>query len=230
MALELLENNNGCKLPCWWGVTPGQTEWQTAYQFLRMFDSDPYFFSNSEFGFYEVHIPLPIEVFGNSIMGQFYFVQNGIVVRIDAHVAIGDIADGYLNQYTLPEFLTTYGQPTEVWLSTYPGAGEGGSLPFSVILFYPKQGIVAKYGSNGGEYEDFVRGCPQENPVSYLQVLPPGSKKTFEKTMVGTSALSAWRYLSLEEATGLDVATFYETFKYQDNTTCLETPAEKWYR
>ncbi|MCP4538783.1 MAG: hypothetical protein GY832_16745 [Chloroflexi bacterium] len=26
----MLETNGGCDLPCWWGVTPGQSEWQTV--------------------------------------------------------------------------------------------------------------------------------------------------------------------------------------------------------
>jgi hypothetical protein len=218
LALEFYETNNGCQLPCWWGIVPGQTEWQVAHQLLELFDH-PYLFSNSKFASYEVVIPLPPKLFRNNRnrMAQYYFVQNGIVVRIDAHVAIEDIVAGYLNQYTLPSLLTTYPYTLE------------GSIPFSVVLFYPEQGIVAKYwGSNGEENGDFVRGCPQENPVTYLQLIPPGSKQTFEETTDETSALSAWRYLRLEESTEMDVATFYQTFKNPDNTACLETPAEKW--
>ncbi len=25
MVQELLENNAGCRLPCWWGIVPGKT-------------------------------------------------------------------------------------------------------------------------------------------------------------------------------------------------------------
>ena len=231
LALELFETNNGCQLPCWWGITPGQTEWETAYQLIKIFDRIPHRVSvNSELVFYEPHIPLPLEIFGDSGTGQFYDVQNGIVIGIETQVAIGHIPDGYLTPYTLASFLATYGQPTEVWLSTYPAAREGDSLPFSVILFYPEQGIVAKYRGNGEEHEDYVRGCPQTNPVSYLSLFPPNSKKTFQATRVGTSGLSEWRYLRLEESTEMDVLTFYQTFKNSDNTTCLETPDKNWYR
>ena len=28
LVLELLQNNPSCLLPCWWGITPGETSWQ----------------------------------------------------------------------------------------------------------------------------------------------------------------------------------------------------------
>jgi hypothetical protein len=226
LALDLLENNNGCQLPCWWGITPGQTTWDTAYELIRIFDRIPYR-AGSEIILYEPVIPLPIEVFGDSKVGQLYNVQNDVVIRISVPVAIGDIPEGYLTQYTLPAFLTTYGPPAEVWLSTYRAAFENDDLPFFAVLFYPEQGIVASYSDNGVRQGDFVQGCPQENPVSYLVLMPPGINQTF-KQAVGASSAFNREYLSLEEATGMDVATFYETFKNPDNTTCLETSANLW--
>ena len=35
LVQELLENNGGCKLPCWWGFTPGKTTWVEARQILE---------------------------------------------------------------------------------------------------------------------------------------------------------------------------------------------------
>ena len=32
----------------------------------------------------------------------------------------------------------------------------------------------------------------------------------------------------LEEATGMDVETFYETFRNVDSNVCLESPTEMW--
>lgn len=34
---DLLINNGGCKLPCWWGIMPGETPWNEAYQTLSTF-------------------------------------------------------------------------------------------------------------------------------------------------------------------------------------------------
>jgi len=30
----------GCTLPCWWGIIPGQSVWDDVYPFLSQYDSD----------------------------------------------------------------------------------------------------------------------------------------------------------------------------------------------
>ena len=34
LVLNLLQENGGCELPCWWGFTPGETAWATAERFF----------------------------------------------------------------------------------------------------------------------------------------------------------------------------------------------------
>lgn len=34
LVLDLLQNNAGCQLPCWWGFMPGKATWQTAQAFF----------------------------------------------------------------------------------------------------------------------------------------------------------------------------------------------------
>ena len=227
-VLWLMETNNGCQLPCWWGIIPGQTEWQAAEKLLVLFDAHIYTVSASGFDYYNPSIPLPVGLFSVNQVSPIYAVQNGIVQKIETLVPIGDTASAYFAQYVLPTFLTTYGQPREIWLSTYRSAFEEGDLPFFTVLFYPDQGIMAVYEDNGERRGDLVEGCPQEDIVSYLVLQVPGLDKTFEETITRTSGLGEWDYLLLEEATEIDVATFYETFQNPDNTTCLQTPANLW--
>lgn len=227
-VLWLLETNNGCQLPCWWGITLEQTEWPLAKEFLSRFDQS-ISQTSSTLGlvYYEVSIPLPPEIFieDQTILG--ILVQNGIVERIRIHLPFIDIPPGYLTSYTLSVFLTAYGQPTEVRLSTSPAPFEHDELPFVVVLFYADRGIAALYGINGARQGDMVHGCPQQEPVRSLELWSPSLDFTFEQ-MISRSAVFNTEYLSLEESTEMDVATFYETFKNADNTTCLETPADLW--
>jgi hypothetical protein len=37
LLADLLGNNAGCRLPCFWGITPGKTTWQEASTFLESF-------------------------------------------------------------------------------------------------------------------------------------------------------------------------------------------------
>lgn len=46
--LDLLNTNGGCDLPCWWGISPGQSSWSGAQQFLLSIGANIY--SNFEFG------------------------------------------------------------------------------------------------------------------------------------------------------------------------------------
>ena len=34
LLLELYETNGGCEMPCWWGIVPGETPWETALELL----------------------------------------------------------------------------------------------------------------------------------------------------------------------------------------------------
>jgi hypothetical protein len=176
---------------------------------------------------YEPVIPLPTTVFWEERMNMGILVRNGIVEMIDTRVSIGDTPPGYLTAYLLPEFLTTYGSPPEVWLSTYNSAFENNELPFAIVLFYPEQGIAAFYGTLGSREGEMVRGCPQQGPAAFLSLWHPPLNYTFTEVQRGAGIYNA-DFLALEEATAMDVTTFYETFKDADNTTCLETPAVLW--
>jgi hypothetical protein len=228
-VLWLFETNNGCRLPCWWGITPGQTEWLAAEEFLNRFALLIYkAFPTAELASYEVVIPLPLDVFIEEETRLRIVARNGVVEFMDIGFPMGYTPPpGYLTQHTLSPFLTTYGQPTEVWVSTYRAPYGPNDLPFAVVLFYPDQGIAALYIANGARQEALVRGCPQQRPVGFLSLWYAPLGLTFEDLKSRTGAYNV-DFLSLAEATTMDVTTFYETFKEPDNTTCLETSAELW--
>ena len=145
-VLWLLETNNGCQLPCWWGITPGQTTWESAERFFNSFVTDIPYVSGSSVINYSPRIPLPFEVFGVDYLLPTYTVRDGIVISINVDVYVlsapVDPTPSYLMPYVLSAFLTSMGQPTEVWLFTYSYSYEN-HVPFSVVLFYRPQGVVA---------------------------------------------------------------------------------------
>lgn len=221
--LWLLETNNGCQLPCWWGITPGQTEWTTAKQFLNRYDVEIYHSSSTSGAtYYETTIPLSLELFSETQTGLGIGVKNGIVQLISIHFHLVTTPPGSFTHYYLSEFLTMYGPPTEVWVSTYSSYHE---LPFLVVLFYPDKGIVVSYGVIGVKQGGVVRGCLQQEPINTFRLWNPLLGLTFDQLKTGSLNVD---YLSLLESTGMDVMTFYDTFKNSDNQACLETPADLW--
>jgi hypothetical protein len=47
---ELLITNLGCRLPCWWGMTPGESLWTDANQFLTYLGSEKIYSETLETG------------------------------------------------------------------------------------------------------------------------------------------------------------------------------------
>jgi len=228
LMLDLFRNNAGCQLPCWWGITPGQTPWETAQRFLATFASGIEQGSSAEHQFYTVYLIVPTEIYPYRVefypvLTQDYDVVNGIIEMVV-------VQPGLVSIYDLPELLKTYGSPTEVWLRTYNQAREG-DLQFDVVLFYPKQGILARYATQAKAVGSRIRGCPQHKPATTLALWSPERALTFSEATSQTAEIRIedwWPYLSLQEATGMDVETFYQTFKKSDNSICLETPANLW--
>ncbi len=80
--LDLLQKNAGCRLPCWWGIVPGQTAWQEAESFLAPLSSEIGEFSLGEQVRYTVYIEVPEEVYP-TVRPHHYTVQNGLIQMIE---------------------------------------------------------------------------------------------------------------------------------------------------
>jgi hypothetical protein len=221
----LLQTNGGCKLPCWWGITPGQTSWRQARPILEE-TSISIDGQESQGEFYakvRVYLPYPYD-FAPS-MEHVYRVKNGIVDYI--RVYNFDLAP----EYILPRVLQTYGPPTEVWIRTFAKA-DLGAQDYLVELFYKEAGILLEYrtGHPLEELKGKLRNCrinEMDAPVIHLWSTQ-GQDLTFEdaKQFIDTANLPQPR--SLLDATGMDVQTFYETFMDRTTNACLETPKNLW--
>jgi hypothetical protein len=223
LVQELLENNAGCQLPCWWGFVPGQTEWQKARQFLDQVAVEIYVSSpNQPLFFANVLIPVSEGIYP-VYRTHTYTVQNGIIEVIE-------VQQGAVPGYDLSAFLKTHGVPTEIRLRTYSQAREG-DLQFDVVLFYPEQGILARYATQAQAIGSHIRGCPQQEPAAILALWSPERELTFSESSSQTIDIRNedwWPYRPLQEVTQMDVATFYQVFQSSDNADCLETPADLW--
>lgn len=221
-ALELLQTNAGCRLPCWWGFTPGRTSWHTARHSLAQLGSSIYIDTqpiNSRF-YIQFFVPGENDPFP---IAHEYLVQDGIIQGIKLYTY------GLAPAYYLAEFLKTYGPPDEVWIRAY--FEDQGNLPFGVALFYSHLGILAEYYPNGEQIGDSVVGCPQESTAPFLGVWATEIEMTFEEANKSFGAYVEVYppFLPLEEATQMNIATFYQTFKQPNNPICLETEASRWF-
>jgi hypothetical protein len=225
---ELLETNSGCQFPCWWGIIPGETRWIDAKNFLDTFAID---YAVTGFGggrsAYEVYVP---SAYSERHISYTFYVLDNVVYGVGT--GIGGLT---WRNYELHQILNSFGPPKEVWIETFWREYH----PFRVILFYPHLGIMVLYANDGSTSGDNIVGCPQDTDefpemssqqrLPWLWVFTPDEGTTFVETAdFIAETMGADNYLALEEATDMDVETFYETFKEASTTTCLITPSELW--
>lgn len=227
-VLELYNSNANCKLPCWWGFMPGETTWNTVEQFLDDYGLNRHFLvkeseSDSDFVVI-VYIPVPPELSENEILTQEYRVDNGKIAII-----YPEQPQETSKIYSISEILNTYGPPTEVWIDTI-GFSFSEYFPFRVVLFYPEKGILIKYLDDADFTNEYLIGCPQERSGK-LTLWSPEMEMSFPEALNGTNALGTHGeqyYKPLEEATDMDLETFYKTYLDPNTDVCIETPAELW--
>lgn len=244
---KLLSNNEGCRFPCLWGITPGVTTDHDAKAILAPLSSMSDFVGfNSESG--------TISLIDELSDGQFlsinisYLANEGNVLRVnlwgrDMRKLVDEKSGEYFFQdiydstgfgerldfYMLHQVLSTYGRPDSVLLETLgkfppPRYGQG---HFKLILLYPEQGIVVQYTTEMRVVGKNVEGCLANAHVE-MELLPPGNVETFYQLL----APSDWsnriaQFKPIEKVTSLSMDDFYQKFR-QPTANCLLTPARLW--
>jgi hypothetical protein len=236
---EMLRDNGGCRLPCWWGFTPGETLWQTAEAFFVSMGKTIWHYPQTS---YTVFYDIPDRQHDHY---QNYFVEDGIIDMIEVAAAPpvgedGDYAYGDprfaedWKSYMLPQILEAYGLPQQIFLETYKSGPD--RLPFRLLLFYPDPGFLVNYEGPTGEdgrgawveAGEAIHFCPWRSDVT-LSLWSSERAMTFADLVpVIDSLVNPDRLRSLEEATGMSIEQFYQTFAQPGNQTCLETPADMW--
>jgi hypothetical protein len=207
-VLDLLKNNAGCELPCYWGVTPGITSWQEAYNFLASFAE------RIEHRVVDVSAPggseHSVTVIGsyNTIPGydglvsSGYEVTNGIIGKISAS------GSGTELRYQLHQVLDRYGLPDEVLLFLLD-VSPAGKPWFSIYIFYEEIGVTLFYSAAAQMKGDALEVCP-EGVGPEINLIVPGSQTL--RQMI-RDITGGFHFPSINDLPGKNIEIFYETLK-----------------
>lgn len=240
--LDLLDNNGDCRLPCLWGITPGESMYQDAKEILMPLSSISDFTAFSDgvgnimpnYPEGDLNIYINIDFLTNDdIVSGIAFEGRALKERkedqgsdsiFDSHI-FGE----RLNLYMLPHILAVYGHPSSVLLSTLAELPDQryGQGHFKVLLLYPDQGILVHYTTEMSIVGENVVGCLANAHVK-IALGPSGDSESFYELLAPTN----WpnlinNYLPLEHVTSMTIDDFYQTFR-QPVDICLETPANLW--
>ena len=226
---ELLETNGGCKLPCWWGITPNKTTWAEALHFLSPFVSamkqGP---ANRVSQNGKVYTYTEINVYYLTPDEEESVIW--FTIRDEVVLSIGVFPPATEYKYQLHQILSLLGMPKQVYIVAGPIYLKPEFSPVTLVLDYSNIGVVVSY-----QYVPFVTGenllvCPQ--PVgARLGLDDPTISSTYQYTIeqnverLGGNRGSGRK---IEEATNMTPEIFYYTFIDPASTTCLETPVNLW--
>lgn len=239
-VLELLRDNGDCRLPCFWGFTPDHTSVQMIWSFLYAFRD----FSLNGVLFTETGGGAGITISRDDLLLQTQLVVEGghdaqpdIVrwIRVDMTAYNRKAAEGYpekvfdnplyaqyLQYYTLPYLLSTYGPPSEAYINF---DNDERVNEYYLFLDYTEAGWVAMLTMPMTRSGKLVGGCPAKAFTTLWLWSPEDSETGKQFGFAGGTALK-----SIEEATSLTLEEFYQQFKDASNTKCLETPDDIYRR
>jgi hypothetical protein len=240
--LELLADNGGCRLPCLWGIMPGETTYQEGQVLLAPFAGiSNYTAFKSGIGNITPYIVLDdlivyisVDILAkNNIVTQVHFSGAAYREMVDQR-GVENIYDSTLfgeklEPYMLSQILSEYGPPGSVMVSTWaeipsPNLGTG---YFKILLLYPDLGILAVYTTGMRIVGENVLGCPANAHVE-LKLRPGGKVDEFYNSLGLFWEKEVPEYFKpLDEVTSMSVDSFYRTFR-QPTSQCLITPSSWW--
>jgi len=242
VILDLLQGNDGCLFPCWWGLTPGKTSVQTARPFLERFAELAVANVFNEYGSYARWLIPQSDLLLDLSVSASYDVQHPNYIRVlqvTTHVTRkldeggfeivweNQLNEQFLQAYMLPQILLTYGQPNEVLVF----ANEGWRY-FSLILDYSEQGFVVWYSTPLESSGDKFLGC-MSKAFTRLYLWAPELSFTWAEGVTGNGDKYEIDSLNrdfqpLEDVTSMTLDKFYNDVTNADSVDCLETPKELW--
>lgn len=223
---NLVRDNDGCYLPCWWGITPGITSWNDAFQYLQSLTvkiSDPKtesiyengnkkYISEMRFGYR----------FSESLGGWGDIVtenQKITFIRINPDVT--------QHKFLLHQILNDNGKPDNIYIQTDPYTLDN-IPPFVLVLLYSNDHFMVEYNFDSKIISGSVYGCPRGiAPWVYIW----SSDQTVSEKEIELWALGVDPYFKLRPintVSDLTINTFYETFLDQNQLNCIQTPIDIW--
>jgi hypothetical protein len=243
LVLDLLHNNRGCELPCWWGFTPGKTRWAIARDFFLSYGigfSDPTFLPYQENGIFSAYFSIEKYKFQ---VGSDFFTENGTIQLIKFYsntywppnfVKFGDpFFMKAMSKFMLSEVLLSPPSPEQIFLQILPH--KWNDLPdYYILIFYPDRGVLLEYDGQSEQYGNTLRLCPQKAWVD-MWLWPSEDRLSMKDVFLHDAYGSEEdqlnffeRFRSWETVSGKSIDDFVTTFKAPN--ACFDTPAALWGR
>jgi len=205
---KLLATNGGCRLPCFWGMTPGKTTVAELLQFTGQFTMPGFDMLNTDDGTYTFRY-LKSQTEPSRWVVQF--LTNGGKIR-----GIDLIAETAQYSFPLSKTLSEYGVPEKVLIG--PEVFE--ALPMMVL--YEGQRIMGSYYL----YQDNIdKSLYCYSPGSTSQEIVIWAPNEDWRSFIGPKEEQS--YKPLDEVSDYDITSFHEVLRMSNKTLCMKIQTDK---
>jgi hypothetical protein len=151
---EMLETNENCDFPCWWGIYPGETIFENAQQFIKPLSitSGTYVSDQGNSIFYSrILVPVSINSRGYLNFNMVREIENNDKIKVIN-------VSGYF--YPMAEILNRFGEPSEIHFFG-PLIFPTDTVQFELFLFFPEKGVLVTFSTTTEtpEPEDQIDIC-----------------------------------------------------------------------
>ena len=223
LVTDMLKTNGGCKLPCWWGIVPGNTRFQAAVDSLQQQGLSLYLVRDLT-GALTIDIPHPTQLFNYGFLLGLT-AEQGVISRLEVDGETYNLTQSRRfasdwQRYSLSNILQEYSQPSTIGFISGPPAERDAPVSYSLTLLYETLGFAIRY-TGPAQFDNksnVIYACPrfeQMNNISLFLVSPgnPLRKSTSDLADFGPT---------LQETIGMSIEEFYGKFKSSNNKSCLD--------
>lgn len=224
---QLMKTNGNCTLPCWWGITPGISRWDEINDVKSLSIIAGYRANKIKPSLASayLYIEQPESLYPDqSYIKPSFQMIDGVIQSIRVLGAETSSA------YSLRDIFTKNEKPSEIWVSTF-NQYPNNRPPMEILIFYPEQGILLEYVTEGEIKGKNVYGCFDMAGGLYLwdkslKLMEfADAMKYFELAYDEKNILP--KYLPILDAMRMTVDQFYLTNQTK-GSACIETPIDLW--
>ncbi len=215
----LMTTNKHCRLPCWWGLVPGESSIQEAVQFFQRLggyiDVQPaHSESIDDFYYISLHNPGTDDSFG-CVLG----VDDGVIQNIST--------DGDINRYSfqIRQLLAEYGAPTEVFIRevTYLSEEERTKSRYDgyeIVLLYAEDHFFVEYNFGAEKYQETHHACSGTYPR--MEIWSDGEDRNASWFQNNLNKMNKNPFFGIEEISAYNPSTFRTQVLESGGDPCFE--------
>lgn len=227
---ELISTNNGCSLPCIWGITPGETKKVEVDSLLGQFgQTSPYRSTDNDIW---VKIAGPVRDDKSIDFHLAYLEKNDVVEGIEFYsdgLYAPDIFQEIYKNYSPQNIFLQLGLPDRVFIiAANQGAPRVG---YEILLCYDKIGLMLDYSGiteNLGTLH-FCPTFPDKKEIDTIRIYAqnPSNQEPLEN--LRNLPDFSQNFFSFEEKTGISIEKLFKNLS-NGNNPCFDTPVDIWPR